>query len=53
MTLALCQLLQMIFFASRDKHQQVSLFVLKQLYMYIISTDYTNQVWLNRKDEGK
>jgi len=53
MTVTLYQLLKVIFFASRDKRQQVSLFVPTQLYMYIISTAYSDQVWLNRRDEGK
>ena len=53
MTLSLCQLLKVIFFASREKHQQVRLFVPKQLYMYIISIVYSNQVCRNRRDERK
>jgi hypothetical protein len=40
---------EVIFFASRDKLQQVRLFVPTQLYMYIISTVYSDQVWLNLK----
>jgi len=53
MTLTLYHLLKVIFFASRDKHQEVRLFVPTQLCMYIISIAYYNQVCLNRRDEGK
>jgi hypothetical protein len=44
---------KVIFLASRDKRQQVRLFVPTQLYMYIVPVAYSNQVWFNRRDEGK
>jgi hypothetical protein len=43
---------EVIFFASRDKRQQVRLFVPTTLYMYIISTVYSIKSGLIEQMKG-